>query len=79
MELSSVVYIFHKCIISYVLCGYEVQINMQVFGLSESPPLTNKNRYCENIVRSLLIRIDVNLFQDLDLCKLQECEDSVLR
>ena len=25
---SSVVYIFHKCIISEVLCGYVVQMNM---------------------------------------------------
>jgi len=31
MEFSSGVYIFHKGIISQVLCGYEVQMNMSVF------------------------------------------------
>jgi len=36
---SSVVYIFHKGIISLVLCGYEVQMNSICFILSESPSL----------------------------------------
>ena len=31
MELSSVVYIFHKGIISWVLCGYEVQMTFVSF------------------------------------------------
>ena len=30
-------------IISQVLCGYEVQINVVVFIKSESPPLTEEN------------------------------------
>jgi len=36
MEFSSVVYIFYKGIISQVLCGYDVQMNMSVFLMSES-------------------------------------------
>ena len=36
---SSVVYIFHKGIISLVLCSYESQMNMYIFILSESLPL----------------------------------------
>ena len=36
---SRVVYIFHKGIISFILCGYEVQMNVYFFILSESPPL----------------------------------------
>ena len=36
---SIVVYIFHKGIISFILCGYEVQTNVYFFILSESPPL----------------------------------------
>jgi len=40
MEFSSIVYIFHKRIISKVLCGYEVQMNIcQFLILSESPAL----------------------------------------
>jgi len=30
--MSSAVYIFHKGIISLVLCNYEVQMNMPVLG-----------------------------------------------
>jgi len=37
--LNSIVYIFHKGILSEVLCGYEVQMSMYFFKfLSESPP-----------------------------------------
>ena len=33
MGSGSIVYIFNKDIISYVLCGYEVQMNMSFFLL----------------------------------------------
>ena len=29
-NMSSVVYIFHKGIISIVVCGYDIQMNMQI-------------------------------------------------
>jgi len=36
----SVVYIFHKGILSQVPCGYKVQMNMYFFILNESPSLS---------------------------------------
>ena len=49
---SSVVDIFHKGIISLVLCGYGVQMKMFCFNiLSESPPLTMipKLKHCQKL------------------------------
>jgi len=51
IELRSVVYIFHKCIISWVLSGYEViqvQMNMWILILRESPPLRNDDFQKQN-------------------------------
>jgi len=45
MGSSLVVYIFHKGIISSVLCDYEVKMNTYFFILSESPSLINMSLY----------------------------------
>ena len=66
---SPVVYIFHKGIISLVLCGYEVQMNMKFLILSESPSLSIyligafvQNRHII-IITSILQRTDyVHMF-----------------
>ena len=53
----SCLYICHKVIISQVLCGYEIQMNMYIYDLSESPPLKSTHSkgcvtlwsmYCSN-------------------------------
>ena len=36
---SSFVYIFQKGIVSFVLCGYEVQLNVYIFDVERSQPL----------------------------------------
>ena len=52
---SSVVYIFHKSITfrHSVLCGYEVQMNLFFFVLSESPSLKGV---------SFFYRIKINMY-----------------
>ena len=47
--MSSVVNIFHKGIMSLVLCDFEVQINIGRFILSESPPLNQIIYYVDSV------------------------------